>query len=387
MTDVIVEGPGPRRIWIREHPWAAAAAAVLLLLVVLVILRNHRAPEEPPEETAVVVASTETVAVQTFAITVSALGTVETQPGGEARVAAPAQTVVSRIHVAEGQTVRAGDPLIELDESVFRARVRQAEAAAEAAQRAHDRARRLVEGGISPRKDLESAEADLARANAELTEARRIASLAVLRSPINGVVTSLDVALAQPVDANQPLVQIVNPSRLAVLFRLSPTDAGRVAVGAQVALSTPASGTETAALPLGEGKVQGISAAVDSTGGGVEVRVAVASPTRLLRVGESVSGTIILAEHPNAVVVPVAALVPGEEGTHVFVVNGQGIAHATPVRVGERSEDRAEILSGLHGGERVVTQGAYGVSDGARIRSEAEAKAEHDSAPAGPEKP
>lgn len=369
MTDVIVERPG-RRIWVRDRRAQIAVGAVVLLLVALVVMRARRPAEEEADETPVVTATTEIVRVEPFSITVSAIGSVEPQSGAEARVAAPAATVVTRINVAEGQIVRAGDPLIELDASVFRAQVRGAQVAAEGAQRAFDRAQRLVAGGISPRKDLEAAETELAQARAELTEARRIESLSVLRSPIGGVVTSLDAALAQPVDANQSLIQIVNPAALAILFRLSPADAGRVSRGAEVALSTPAAGPDPAAsYALGEGRVTGISAAVDSTSGGVEIRVVAPSPTRMLRVGESVSGRITLSVRATAVVVPLAALVPGETGVHVFVVDAGGIAHETPVTVGERSETAVEILSGLHGGERVVTEGAYGVSDGSRIEA------------------
>jgi hypothetical protein len=99
----------------------------------------------------------------------------------------------------------------------------------------------------------------------------------------------------------------------------------------------------------------------------VDVRAVVTSSAEPLRVGQSVNGRITLAEHPNAVVVPLVALVPVESAVQVFVVDAAGIAHATPVRVGARSDTDAEILSGLRGGERVVTTGAYGVTDGARV--------------------
>ena len=61
------------------------------------------------------------------------------------------------------------------------------------------------------------------------------------------------------------------------------------------------------------------------------------------------------------------ALVPEGERFRVFVVDSAGIAHAREVTVGGRSETAAEITSGLVGGETVVTYGAYGVSDSARI--------------------
>ena len=65
---------------------------------------------------------------------------------------------------------------------------------------------------------------------------------------------------------------------------------------------------------------------------------------------------------------PVEALVPEGEGFRVFVVDSAGIARARPVVVSGRSEARAEILQGLAAGERVVTTGAYGVTDSAKVQ-------------------
>jgi len=65
--------------------------------------------------------------------------------------------------------------------------------------------------------------------------------------------------------------------------------------------------------------------------------------------------------------VPIEALVPAGDGYQVFVVDTAGIAHARPVTVGGRSEALAEIVTGLAACETVVTSGAYGVADGAKI--------------------
>ena len=81
-----------------------------------------------------------------------------------------------------------------------------------------------------------------------------------------------------------------------------------------------------------------------------------------------VVGAILLASRTSSIVVPVAALVPEGEGTVVYVVDAQQVAHATPVTVATRTETEAAIATGLRGGERVVTQGAYGVSDGAHVK-------------------
>ena len=80
-------------------------------------------------------------------------------------------------------------------------------------------------------------------------------------------------------------------------------------------------------------------------------------------------GRLVTAVEPHAVTVPVAALVPapGGEGFQVFVVDSGGVAHSRAVTVGGRTEAAAEITSGLATGEVVVTSGAYGIADGARI--------------------
>jgi RND family efflux transporter MFP subunit len=112
-----------------------------------------------------------------------------------------------------------------------------------------------------------------------------------------------------------------------------------------------------------------VGVAVDSASRSVEVRVTITTPARSLRLGESVLGTIAVETKPNAVVVPVEALVPGDEpGSYrVFVVDNTGTALARDVKVGGRTETKAEITEGLKGGEQVVTQGAYGMEDSAKV--------------------
>ena len=108
---------------------------------------------------------------------------------------------------------------------------------------------------------------------------------------------------------------------------------------------------------------------LDSLTRAVAVRVRLRRPERPLRIGESVFGRLVTAVEPHAVIVPVAALVPaaGGEGFQVFIVDSAGVAHGRAVTVRGRTEAVAEITSGLAPGEVVVTSGAYGVADGARI--------------------
>ena len=117
-----------------------------------------------------------------------------------------------------------------------------------------------------------------------------------------------------------------------------------------------------------------VSVAVDSATRGVSIRVRAPSTRRPLRIGETLFGQIVVATHPRAIAVPVAALVPDGEGFKVFVVDAESIAHEQTVTVGARSDSTAEITEGLKGGERVVTYGAYGVEDSVKVTTAPAAK-------------
>jgi membrane fusion protein (multidrug efflux system) len=358
-----MSGSGRRR-WIREHRIHIAVAGLLLIATALYIRSRGDHGAEDSADVAQVEAETVMAVIQPFAVTIPSLGTVEPRPGAFGRIAAPAATRVTRVLVGEGDHVRAGQALIELDASVFDAQAQQAQAAFDQAERALARQTRLQSEGIAPRKDVEAAAADLGTARAALVEARRIQAMSTLRAPLSGVVAGLDVALGQPVDANEPLVTVLDPSRLEIMFHVSPEAAARITAGSKVELTT---GAKTTASWVGSGVVRGISAVLDSASRSVEIRVSPVGRTRILRAGEEVAGGITVATHPRAVVIPVEALVPGDEGPHVFVVDAAGIAHETPVTTGERNGTVVEIVAGLKGGERVVTVGAYGVSDGAHV--------------------
>ena len=313
---------------------------------------------------AVVGARTAVAAVQPFVRSVSALGVVAPRPGSFAALGAPGPSRVARIFVTAGQAVRRGDPLVEFDRAPFEAAARSAQAAVDVAKNAHDRALRLAGEGIVPRKEVDQAAADLAQAQAALVTALRAQELATLHAPVTGVVTRMTAVMGSPADATQPLVEIADLSALDVVLNLTPADAARVRPGQRVAVWA---GEGARGDTLASATVADVGAAVDSATRAVEVRARVGRAGRPLKLGETVYGRIAVGVDPKAVTVPLEALVPQGESFQVFVVDSAGIAHARDVTVGGRSETLAEITSGLKGGETVVTYGAYGVSDSAKI--------------------
>ncbi len=311
-----------------------------------------------------VVASLDTVKASAFVETLSNIGIVTSRVGHVALLSAPAPTRVVRVLVAVGDRVRAGATLIELELPAFDAALTSAEAALTTAERTAARAQRLVDVGVAPRKELDVAQADLAAARANALNARRVRELAHVRAPISGAVTRVNAVLGANVDAGQPLVEIADPSTLDVVLFLSPADVSRAHIGNSVSFHD---GATTDAPRVARGRVTDIAAAVDSANRGVAVRVAVSAPSRTLRLGESLFGTILVQTHAGALTVPDAALVPSGEGFRVFVVDTASIAHARDVKVGGRADRRVWITEGLLVGDVVVAQGAYGIDDGARV--------------------
>jgi RND family efflux transporter MFP subunit len=313
---------------------------------------------------AVVGARTARVTPQPFTEAVDALGTVVSRPGAHAALSAPSAARVARVLVSTGSRVAVGDTLVQLEPATFTANAASADAALASAQAAYDRAARLVAAGILPRKEQDQAGAAMAQARSAAVSARRDAELATLRAPIAGVITRVGAVLGASVDANQTLVELADPGAVDIVLTVSPGEAAGVRPGAAVRLD---SGEPGAADSLGSGIVRAIGAAVDSLTRGVEVRVRPVDPRRPLRIGETIRGRIVIGVRRDALVIPAESLVPEGDAFHVFVVDSAGIAHARPVTVRGRSGATVELGGGLTAGETIVTFGAYGVEDGAKI--------------------
>ena len=349
----------------RITQWRATiGGAAVVLGIASASCRKDGGEEGDAAVQAVVSVQTAVVTPQAFTETMSAIGDVVPRAGHVATLSAPSAGRVGQVFVTTGQAVRAGQPLVELDQAPYHIATQAADAALAAAQQASARQQRLADEGILPRKDAEQAAADVAKARADAAGAHRSEELSVLKSPIAGVITRMSATLGASVDPAEPLIEVADPRAVDVLLSVTPTEAGRLRPGMKVSLSAGQSATGE---PLGVGTLTDIAGTVDTATRGVAVRVQAPATRRPLRIGETVFGQIAVATIPRAIVVPADAVVPEGEQFKVFVVDSAGVAHAREVTVGGKSNGQAEILSGLRAGERVVTYGAYGMQDSAKV--------------------
>jgi RND family efflux transporter MFP subunit len=335
------------------------------VVVAIIASACGRADEQEAHATpAVVAARVETVRTEHFAGVIEAIGEVVVRSGHIAALGAPGPARVKAIRVAVGDRVRAGAVMVELDPAPFDAVAQGAAAALVSAASARERAQRLVDAGIAPRKDLDVATSDFAQATSAAAAARRMRALATLRSPIDGVITRLTATLGASVDAAASLVEVADPRYSEIVLSVSAAEAAQLARGAVVALRAGAAGSSDS---LGTGRVESIAGAIDSGTRTVAVRVTTTRLLRTLRIGESVNGSIALTANLAAILVPQAAVVPDGDEFRVFILDSAGVAHARTVEVGARRAGRIEITSGLVAAERIVTDGAYQVDDGTRV--------------------
>ena len=334
----------------------------ILVLVLSAFGCHGSAGDDAPA--AVVQVKTAVATMQPFSDVISSIGSVNARAGHFAALSAPAPARVASVFVSLGERVGVGTALVAFEQAPFIAQAQSAEAALTGAERNYERARRLADEGIVPRKDADQAATELAQARAAATTARRQAQLAVLHAPIAGVVTKLSAPIGATVDVAQSLVEIADLSALDILFNVSPSDAARIAPGASVMLSA---GETAKGEPLGIGRISDVGGAVDTATRSVSVRAQAPPGARPLRIGETIFGQITTGVHLRAIVVPVTALVPEGDEFKVFVVLAGNIARERKVTVGRRNETSAEITSGLVAGERVVTEGAYGLEDSVKV--------------------
>ncbi|MDY7096034.1 MAG: efflux RND transporter periplasmic adaptor subunit [Acidobacteriota bacterium] len=327
--------------------------------------------QQGPRTVPVEVGSTE---VDTLLVRLDAVGTLEADSIVDIRP--ETSGVVSRIAVTEGQEVRKGQVLVQLEDSEIRA---QSEAAAAALSRARtessnlelqlERNRGLLDtGAISQQTfdDIESsteaAQARAEEAQANFNVAQRRQDKTVIRAPFSGRVDTKEVYLGDFVDmGNTTLFTLVDADPLKVEFTVPEQFIGRLDVGSSVSVRVRNMPDQRY-----EGTVVFVSPRVDPVNRTVTLKAEVPNPEGTLRAGQFADVQLVLQTIPDALLVPEAAIVSREGENFVFLVeNGKAVRRS--VQLGEREPGRVQVVSGLEEGQTVVVAGQQRLQDGASV--------------------
>jgi len=294
---------------------------------------------------------------------------------------------ITKLLFREGQEVKTGDPLFEIDPRPYQAALDQAEAALQrdqgqlhGAQLDLERYGKLVGPGFQTRQSFEDQQAlvdqlkGTIKADAALIDTARLnLGYAEIRSPIDGRTGARLVDIGNYIQATQgtPLVSITQLKPIFVSFTVPQESFDDIrknqAAGPLTALAY-ASDDET---QLAEGKLTLIDNQIDITTGTIHLKAQFDNQDERLWPGEFVNARLILAERKNAVTVPAQTVMQGPNGPYVYVIKPDDTVERRPVQVLATQDELAVIGKGLANGERVVVDGQYRLTSGTKVRIEA----------------
>ncbi|HEY8035560.1 MAG TPA: efflux RND transporter periplasmic adaptor subunit [Methylobacter sp.] len=317
------------------------------------------------------------VAVQTGKITkttlhryVMAYGTVEPEPamGGKpaasSKIATPMMGILTQIHCEEGQQVKKGDLLFELDTRSVDALIAKAEVAVEFAQKNFARKQQLnVTDNIS-RKLYDEAEQLLQTARKDLLNAKTQKDLLQIKAPLSGTVTAIHFKVGEAVSLNTILADLIDLDRLDVAIHIPSLEAASLRLGQSVEIST---GSAASSVTIQPGKLIFIGPQIDPLTDTVLVRASLQNGSGL-RAGQFVNVRIVTEERSGRLAVPIESVVTRAGASVIAVVEGDK-ARQKVIQPSLRDGNLIEISGeGLQEGMTIVTQGVYGLPPETRIR-------------------
>jgi len=263
---------------------------------------------------------------------------------------------IVQLGFADGQRVRRGQLLVQLDDTLQQAQLRQAEAQAGIARTNLQRSQDLAGQGFVSQSavDQNAAALDVAMAQVSLVRAQ-LARMKVV-APFDGVSGIRQVHIGDYVKDGADLVHIEDSSSLWVDFRLPERFLSRVKPGQEVAIALDAlPGRALKAV------IAALDAQLDADGRSVRVRARLANPDGVLRSGMFARARVVFSVREDALVVPEEALVPlGDKQFIIKVVAGPGgaqLSQRIEARLGQRAKGKVELLAGVEEGDLVVLAG------------------------------
>ena len=339
-----------------------------------------------------------TVARKSMPVEIRVIGSAEAY----STVAIRSQTTGQLIEVnfAEGDEVKQGQVLFQLDRRPLEAALQQAQANLERdlaqAKNAEVQATRfaqLVERGIAPREQAETARTTVSALSATV-EADRAAvenakvqlQYATITAPITGKTGALMVHAGNLVRANDatPLVTINQVAPVSVSFAIPESrlpDLNRYMGRGTLQVAAAPPNEDVPSI----GRIAFIDNAVDQETGTIRVKATFPNADRRLWPGQYVNVVVTLTTDPQAVVVPSVAVQAGPEGPYVFKVTADQTVAMQAVTVSRTRGAETVISSGVQPGETVVTDGHLRLVPGARINPKAEPPQTAGSEPAAPQ--
>lgn len=277
---------------------------------------------------------------------------------------------ITDIMFTAGSNVKAGSPLVQLFDGPEQADLASFKAQATVAQLSLDRAKQLAARQFGPQATVDQAQAAYDQANAGIAKTQAIISQKLVRAPFDGELGVRHVEVGQFLTAGTQIVTLTDLSTLYANFTVTEKDSGNLKVGQTVRVAVDAYPGRTF-----EGKITTIEPQIATDTRNIRVQATLDNPDHILKPGMFVTTTVVLPDKPAVITVPETGVDYTLYGDSVFLITEKKeddgktslTAVRTFVRTGNRINGRAEIVSGLKPGDRVVAVGQLKLQSGAAV--------------------
>lgn len=281
-------------------------------------------------------------------------------------LASPLTGKIVEMKVTEGQKVQKGAVLVVFENKELQYQVDQAQGAYDSAVAQRDKVKKERDQGRATEEDLKAAEGEVKRAQAALDLAKLNLEKAEVKSPIDGVVTSVKFSAGSEVAAGTPLLTLIDPSSYVIRAEVDETDIKKIQVGAGAKITFEAFPDRIFA-----GKVREVGVSFVQTESGskvfpVDIQI-VGLDLNELREGLGGDVEINTGKLSSVLAIPIDAIV--EDGsTYVFQVNRkEKTVVKKKVELGYSTNDYVEVKRGLKEGDLVVLNPPLTLTEGSKV--------------------
>jgi membrane fusion protein, multidrug efflux system len=308
------------------------------------------------------------VEAKTWTPSISAIGTAKAANGVE--LAFETAGIVKEIKFKANQTIRQGETLVQLDDTVERADLLDVRAAVKTAESNFERAKTLSTRGYGTEANFDQASALLAAARSRLARLQATIEQKALKAPFSGTIGITRVDIGQYLQPGTVIASFQDLQSMKVDFTVPEQAAGEVKLGQEVRL-----GVSETDLPF-TGRIIGKDPRVDPKTRLVSVQALIeANRDGAILPGQFLHVEVVLPPQPNVVTLPQTAVITSLYGDYVYTVeseerDGQQVQAVKQVfvKAGRRRGGSVEVLSGVTPGQQVVASGQNKLQAGATVK-------------------
>ncbi len=272
------------------------------------------------------------------------------------------QGLVEKIHVDEGDIVKKGQMLMELEADEYKLAEEKAKLNYQKQRSEFKRFEAMYEQNLLSIEEFEQAKFTMQSLEVDWKQAQLNLSYTRITSPISGIIGDRSRKPGDRVQPTDKLFTVINTREMIAVIYAPEKELGNVRKN-QIAYIT----SDHIAGKQYEGWVKRVSPVVDPQSGTFKITVGVKNRDNKLRAGMFVNTHIITSTHENAILIPKRAIVYENERMNIFVVR-DSIAKKIILKVGFQDHEKVESLEGIEAGDQIIVVGQAGLKDGTKVR-------------------